>query len=54
MRINGSILAIASLHDDRRPPMRESGASRGRRGFGRARVGSTLCATQLRWSCDSF
>jgi len=30
MRIKGSILAIVSMHDDRRPPMRESGELGGR------------------------
>ena len=37
MRIEGSILAIVPMHDDRRPPMRESGAPPERRGFGGAR-----------------
>jgi len=37
MRIEGSILAIVPMHDDRRPPMRESGAPPERRGFRGAR-----------------
>jgi len=37
VRIEGWILAIVPMHDDRRPPMRESGAPPERRGFGEAR-----------------
>jgi len=37
MRIEESILAIVPMHDDRRPPMRESGAPPGRREFEGAR-----------------
>jgi len=37
MRIEDSILAILPMHDDGRPPMRESGAPPERRGVGGAR-----------------